>query len=96
MTPTLTVVTDNKPEPLREILSQRIRRLQDEAKGLAREHILTLEAALTQVQRISAEIAEGGEAYPVGVRELCRRLIEDCEARVQTLESIASRAAPRT
>jgi hypothetical protein len=40
---------------------------------------------------MAAEIAEGGEAYPPGVRELASRLVEDIEARVQTLEAIVSR-----
>ena len=40
----------------------------------------------------SAEIAGGGDAYPVGVRDLARRMAEDCEMKVQTLEAIAARA----
>ena len=36
-------------------------------------------------------IAEGGEAYPAGVRDLARRFAEDAEARVQTLGALTSR-----
>lgn len=92
MTPPLSVVASNSaPSPTSD-LSERIRRLQAEAKSLAREHINALEQALLQVERLSAEIADGGEAYPAGVRELARRMAEDCEMKVQTLEAISSRA----
>lgn len=98
MTPTLSVVADNNPlvspglgEPGREVLSDRIKRLQAEAKGLAREHVQALEDALLVVERMAAEIADGGDAYPVGVREMSRRLAEDCEARIQGLEALISR-----
>ena len=40
------------------------------------------------------EIANGGEAYPAGVRDLARRFAEDTEARVQTLATIAGRSIP--
>ena len=40
---------------------------------------------------MAAEIAEGGEAYPPGVRDLASRMVEDLEARVQTLEAIVAR-----
>ena len=94
MTPPLSVVADNSAEKAKSAtdLSERIRRLQAEAKSLAREPIHALERALIEVERLSAEIADGGEAYPVGVRDIARRMAEDCEMKVQTLEAIASRA----
>lgn len=96
MTPPLSVVADNSADPARPAapndLSERIRRLQAEAKSLAREHIHALERALLEVERLSAEIADGGEAYPVGVRDIARRMAEDCEMKVQSLEAIAARA----
>ncbi|MDP3852880.1 hypothetical protein [Phenylobacterium sp.] len=96
MSPPLSVVADNsaaesKTAPKLNDLSERIRRLQAEAKHLAREHIRSLEAALIEVERVSAEIADGGEAYPAGVRDIARRLAEDCEHKVQAIEAIASR-----
>jgi len=94
MTPPLSVVADNSAEKTKSAtdLSERIRRLQAEAKSLAREHVHALERALIEVERLSAEIADGGEAYPAGVRELARRMAEDCESKVQTLEAISARA----
>jgi hypothetical protein len=69
-----------------------IRRLQAEAKALARQHIETLAVALSEVSRVTAEIAEGGDFYPVGARELSRRLAEDCGKHALTLAAIAERS----
>ena len=71
--------------------ADRIRRLQHEAKTLAREHIELLAATLTEVSRLSGEIAEGGDFYPVGVRELSRRLTEDAGKQALTLTAITDR-----
>ena len=40
----------------------------------------------------AAEVAGGGEAYPAGVRELARRLVEDCETKGQTMTMLIQRA----
>ena len=96
MTPPLSVVADNSADPARPAaphdLSDRIRRLQAEARSLAREHIHALERALLEVERLSAEIADGGEAYPVGVREIARRLAAECEASGNTIKALAGRS----
>ncbi|HKT54502.1 MAG TPA: hypothetical protein VJP88_08615 [Caulobacteraceae bacterium] len=93
MTKHLTVVADlATTSPKTETVAVRVRRLQQEARQLARDHIKTLCQALVEVETLSAEIAAGGEAYPPGIRDLARRLIEDCEARAQTLEAIVARA----
>jgi hypothetical protein len=93
MSPSLSVVADNdlKTSPKTETVAERVRRLQAEAKLLAKDHIRSLSTAMVSVEQMAAEIAEGGEAYPPGVRELASRLVEDIEARVQTLEAIVSR-----
>lgn len=94
MSPSLSVVASNTaPEAGVESLSQRIRRLQAEAQTMARQHVEALEEKLLEVRNISREIAEGGAAYPVGAREIARRLAEDSEARAQTLDAIVSRSA---
>ena len=95
MSPSLAIVANNAAktlEPRTESISDRVRRLQTEARGLAREHIMALQSALITVESLSAEIADGGEAYPPGVRDIARRLVEECEARVQTLEAITKRS----
>jgi hypothetical protein len=93
MSPSLSVVADNDLKTLAkpETVAERVRRLQAEAKTLAKDHIRALSAAMANVEQMAAEIAEGGDAYPPGVRDLARRLVEDCEARVQTLEAIVAR-----
>jgi predicted N-formylglutamate amidohydrolase len=92
MTPAFTVVSNlaDTAAPV-ESVAQKVRRLQIEAASLAREQVLTLEHALAEVTRLSMEIADGGEAYPVGARELARRLAEDADASAKTLEMILSR-----
>ena len=71
--------------------ADRIRRLQSEARGLAREHVEQLAAALTEVSRLSGEIAEGGDVYPVGVRELSRRMAEEAGKQALTVTAIIDR-----
>jgi hypothetical protein len=99
MSPSLSVVADNDPRVATsaqapkgaETVAERVRRLQAEAKQLAKDHVFALTAAIAEVERMAAEIAEGGDAYPAGVRDLARRFVDDCGARVQTLEAIAAR-----
>jgi len=94
MSPSLSVVANNDLNtPRQETVAERVRKLQAEAKQLAKDHIHALTAAISQVELMASEIAEGGDAYPPGVRDLARRLVEDCEARVQTLEAIVARSA---
>lgn len=87
----LTVVPKGDPLPANETVAQRVRRLQAEAKVAAREHVRTLTNHLAQVQQTAAEVADGGEVYPAGVRDVARRLVEDCEARITTLDAILAR-----
>ena len=96
MSPSLSVVADNElrtshTAPKTETVAERVRRLQGEAKQLAKDHVKALVQQIADLEVMAAEIAEGGEAYPPGVRDIARRLVEDCESRVQTLEAIAAR-----
>ena len=93
---TLSVVTENgaavaDAAPQTESIADRVKRLQAEARGLAREHIAALKTALGEVERLAAEVAGGGELYPAGVRELARRLTEECEAKAQTIAMLSQR-----
>jgi hypothetical protein len=71
---------------------QRVRRLQHEAHVLAQEQVEILARDLTALAARSAEIAEGGDAYPVGVRELCSRLADELIQQAQTMQVIMDRA----
>ena len=83
------VVVPSPSEP--ETPSQKIKRLQAEAKSLAREHVVLLSTQLTEVSRLASEIADGGDLYPVGARELARRLVEDASKQSLTLSAIIDR-----
>ena len=92
MTRSLSVVARNDDQNvMHETVAQRVRRLQDEARQLASDHIFAFTLAMEQVTRMAEEIAVGGEVYPAGVRDLARRFAEDCELRVQTVEAISGR-----
>lgn len=95
MSPSLSVVADNdlKIVPQKaETVAERVRRLQVEARQLAKDHVQSLAVAMADLEVLAAEISAGGEAYPPGVREIARQLAEDLGARVQTLEAISARA----
>jgi hypothetical protein len=90
VSPSLSVVTKGDP-PKAETVAERIRRLQAEARTLARNHVKALSAAMGDVALLATEIADGGDAYPPGIRDLARRLCEELETRGQTLDAISNR-----
>ena len=93
MSRSLSVVARNDHQDVMcETVAQRVRRLQDEARQLASDHIFAFTLAMEQVTRMAEEIAVGGDVYPAGVRDLARRFAEDCELRVQTVEAISGRS----
>lgn len=81
--------------PQIETAGRRAQRLMAEAREAAGEQVQALEASLQAVAELAAEIASGGDAYPAGVRELARRLIEETQGRTQTLEAILHHTGPR-
>lgn len=72
-------------------VSDRIRRLQVEARGLAREQTGALVTTIAETIRLAEEIAAGGDAYPAGIRDLARRLAEDLGQKSETIQAIAGR-----
>ena len=75
-----------------ETTSERVRRLQLEARALAVEQVEALEKVLLEAARLAKEIADGGDAYPVGARELASRLHADLPAKAETLKAIVGRS----
>ena len=71
--------------------ADRVKRLQMEARALAVEQVEALEKVLMQAAAMAQEIADGGDAYPVGARELAGRLASDLPAKAQTLKAVVSR-----
>jgi hypothetical protein len=77
-----------------ETTAQRVRRLQDEARMLAREQVEILVRDLNALATRATEIADGGDAYPAGVREMAARIAADLPQKAQGLTSIMDRTAP--
>lgn len=75
-----------------ETTAGRVRRLQMEARALAVEQVEALEALLLQAAAMARDIADGGDAYPVGAREIAGRLASDLPSRSETLKAIVSRS----
>ena len=75
-----------------ETTTERVKRLQLEARALAVEQVEALERVLLEASRMAKEIADGGDAYPVGAREIASRLHSDLPAKAETLKAIVGRS----
>ena len=75
-----------------ETTADRVKRLQLEARALAVEQVEALERVLMEASRMAKEIADGGDAYPVGAREIASRLVTDLPSKAETLKAIVGRA----
>lgn len=75
-----------------ESTADRVKRLQMEARALAVEQVEALEVVLMQAAAMAREIAGGGDAYPVGAREIAGRLASDLPSKSETLKAIVSRS----
>jgi hypothetical protein len=96
----LTVVPEGSVDPVEvynlsrgpETTTQRVQRLQHEARQLAREQIEAMGRDLDDLARRAQEIADGGEAYAVGIREMASRLASDLPQKAQGLRAILDRS----
>jgi len=84
-------VTAFKIPTAAEPIADKIRRLRDEATGQARVHVQMLERALAEAETLAADIAEGGEAYQIGVRETSRRLAPELHAVRMKIQALLAR-----
>jgi hypothetical protein len=75
-----------------ETTAERVRRLQLEARSLATEQVEAFEKVLLQAAEMAKEIAEGGDAYPVGAREIASRLYADLPIKAETIRTITARS----
>lgn len=71
--------------------ADRVKRLQAEARTLAIEQVEALEKILCEAAAMADDIARGGDAYPVGAREIASRLAEDLPGKAETIKAIVSR-----
>ena len=76
-----------------ESTAQRVKRLQAEARMLAREEIERLERDMRRLAEQAQTIAEGGEAYPAGIRELTGRVSVETTQRADILQALLQRLA---
>jgi hypothetical protein len=74
-----------------ETTAERVKRLQLEAHALALEEIEALEKLLLEAAAKARAIADGGDAYPVGAREIASRLAADLPNRAETIKTIIHR-----
>jgi hypothetical protein len=78
-----------------EKVTDRIGRLQREARVLAADHAQEFAAQMRDMARGAGEIAKGGEAYPPGVRELVGRLAASLEMNANSIQAILHQVGPR-
>lgn len=80
------------PQARAETVAERVRKLQNEARALALGQVAEMHEQMRTLATLAEEIAEGGDAYPIGARELARRMAEDLAAKAQTLQAIVSKS----
>ena len=80
-------------EPAREDAGEKVQRLYADGRIAAMEHMTLLETVLRAEVKLAREISGGGDLYPVGVRELCRRQAHDAALRLENLRLLMDRAA---
>jgi hypothetical protein len=74
-----------------ETHAEKMRHLREQAETNARDHTQLFAQALAQLEAIAEDIAQGGEAYPVGVRETARRLGPELAGSRMNVASILGR-----
>jgi hypothetical protein len=87
--PSLSLVADALPKP--ETVGQHVRRLQAEARALAKDHVAAFMAQLASTQAAAQEIVDGGDAYPAGLRMVARDITIVAGDRLQTADAIMSK-----
>jgi hypothetical protein len=78
-------------KPPVEESADRVQRLYAEARSAAADHMTLLETVIRAEVRLAGEIARGGDPYPAGVRELCRRQADEAHTRLQSLQMLMGR-----
>lgn len=72
-------------------LAERMERLRADANSIASEHTDALVQALIDAAALAEQVAGGGEAYGVGVREFARRAHAELSTKVLSLRAIRER-----
>ena len=74
-----------------ESRAERIRRLQENARALAREEVEAMLQVMHQLSDIAEQISSGGDAYAVGIRELSGRLHSELNLQSKAIEALLNR-----
>lgn len=74
-----------------ESLTERVRRLHQEAQMLACEEVDALRHLLSEAVQRAEAIRDGGEVFPVGVREQARQLVDTLPLAMQNMEALCER-----
>ena len=69
----------------------RANRLLAQARLAAAEQVGVLGTAVDRAVDLSMQIAGGGDIYPPGVRDLCRRFTDEGAAHARTLTALSQR-----
>jgi urocanate hydratase len=72
-------------------LAQRMERLRLDAEAVATEHIDALIVALNEAMDLADQVANGGEPYNIGVREIARRMHKEIAPSVLSLRAVRER-----
>lgn len=76
-----------------ETLAARMERLRSDASAVASQHIDAFIATLSQANALADQVATGGEAYSIGVREIARRVNKELSPVVLSLQALQKRGA---
>lgn len=74
-----------------ESVPERARRLMQEAQVLACEEVEMLRQSLADSMQRAEAIRDGGEIFPIGVREQARQLADNLPNVMQTLQALSER-----
>ncbi|HTK36401.1 MAG TPA: hypothetical protein VL358_14110 [Caulobacteraceae bacterium] len=77
------MIAEGRPSP-----GARAKQLMREAKAAGEEQVTDLLSTVELMIRQAREIADGGEIYPAGVRDICAKLIEHTGYRAQGVYAI--------
>jgi hypothetical protein len=69
----------------------RARELMAEARNAALDNLADLAAAVEAARALANSVADGGDLYGVGLRDLSRRLSEDLLERGRSLQALSDR-----
>jgi len=81
------------PPPANETPADKIRRLRAEIKEAACDELEQLDSAIDQLREIAQSIAGAGEAFPPGVREICRAMAEDIVVQAKSIDVILEKTS---